>query len=461
MKHTFYGFFALVLLLAQVTPAIAQTAEPLTQKTETGSPSEDATAKDPNLQSCFDFYRFGSVPITITSRTTQIAQGGTLALNIGVQNENAYPVTDVAVYVKVFYKKDFKKSSFGPDVIDFIKVADHLTLTAGEQKTITYSYAVPPRTEPGNYQIAGYVNASERYNLAGLTFTNDIVGALFNYSVIGEAHGSVRFNNTKTVVSGVGYHAAIFSPFPDYQPTGLPVSVVIENTTDTAYQGKVHWTLYSWDALNPANKISEKEQDISVQNNSSTTLTYTVTDKAHTVYYLVGKLTAVQGKATDSIVTVRFIQSEKGTEPTPRIAFLGTSAYPSVKDKTTAFVCVHSSGVKATAQGKVVLEIVPLDPLDKILHFGGLGKKEYLGVIPGALSALSVPFRADSGNFKIRATLYQNGTVIDSVESQYGCSELGLPCSRTSYWILFAVSLLGLILAGYFLRRRKVTQAPL
>lgn len=461
MKQTLYGFFALFLLLAQGTPAIAQTTGPLTQKTETGSPSGDATAKDSKLQSCFDYYRFGSVPITITSRTTQIAQGGVLAMNISVKNENAYPIPNVAVYVKVFYKKDFKKSSFGPDVIDFIKVADHITLTAGEQKTITYSYAIAPQTEPGNYQIAGYVNASERYNLAGLTFTNDIVGALFNYSVIGESLGSARFDNTKTIVDGIGYHAAIFSPFTESQPNGVLVSTVIENTKNTPYQGKVNWTLYSWDGLNPANKISEKVQDISVQNNSSTTLTYTVTDKAHTVYYLIGRLTSTQGKDADSIVTVRYIQFEKGTEPLPRIAFLGASSYPAVKDKTTAFVCVHSSGFKASENGKVTLEVLPLDPLGRILHFKGLGRKEFSGVIPGALSALSIPLSADSGDFKIRATLYQNGVRIDSVESSYTCSELSQTCSYTSYWVLLATGILGILLAWYYLRRRRVTNAIL
>jgi hypothetical protein len=407
------------------------------------------------LQSCFQYYRFGSVPITITSETTQLTQGAQLHAKISLHNENKYPITNAAVYVKIFYKKNFDKSSFGPDVIDFVKVADNIQLPTDGHADISYTYQIPSRLEPGTYQIAGYVNASDRYNLSGLSFTNDIVGSLFNFTVIGENLGSVRFDNTKIFAGTIGYHAAIFSPKASYTDGGFPISTIINNTTNRNFTGEIHWTVYSWDSINNKNILKEDVKEVQIDAHASTTVVYTVTDKAHTVYYVLGRLTEKGSTKTESIVTVRYIQEKDELAPIPRMAFSGVTSYPIKRSTTSAFMCVHSSGSSSAGDSKVVLEAIPTDPLEWILHFGSFGKKEYHGDIPGELSAISIPFNSDTSNVLIRATLYQKGVLVDSVETSYTCSTFGTSCNTYTYWIMFVVGIIATILILLFLKRRK------
>lgn len=448
-----------MLISVAGTPAVLLAAE---IPTASSSVAESATAGTSELKTCFDYYRFGSVPVVIGSETVRVAQGGVLKLLGTVKNENTYPLDDVTVYAKVFYKKDFKKSSFGPDIVDWFVVAKGLALKPGESLPLSAVWQVPSDIKPGYYQIATYVTQHDRFNYAGLTFSNDVVGNLFNFSIAGQDLGSARFDNTKTVLNGQGFHAAIFPPRTPTQTEGVPLSAVIQNTMATPFQGVLHWTLYSWDGINDKNRIAESDEPVSIAASSSATVSYSITDTAHTVYFIEGELQQKKGGTAKSILAVRYIVSDASHPDRPRIAALGTKAYPGEKG-TELFACVHSTGTRPSDDVRLELSSRPLDPLSWILNLGNLGKVSYKGPVSGAIVALAVPMTGASNNFAMTARLYQGGQLIDEVTSTYSCKAFSNSCPIFSgaEGIALLVILVALILGGLgylFMRRFGHTQ---
>lgn len=449
MKRLPALFFTLSLILSPFA-AFAQEIP----GTSTTTPAADTSG----LETCFDYYRFGSVAVSATSETIRVAQGAQLPLQVAATNENAYPVDDATVYGKIFYKKNFNKNSYGPDVIDWFVVADHVNLKAGETKSFSYTWNVPSKLLPGDYQVATYVASHDRFNLAGLTFTNDVVGNLFNFSVIGTNTGYVRFNNTLTTINGKDFHAAAFPPRTDVSKDSVPITAVVENTTADQYHGSITWKLYSWDAANEENLISSTATDVTVAPHASTTVTYSVTDTSHTVYYLMAEVDAGKGGAK-SLLTTRYVLSKDGGADLPRIAFMGVTAYPAVQGQTKAFVCFHSTGAKPTTNVTVKLSVRPLDPLSWLMHLGSFGSQTFSGSIPTRISAISIPLSAASGNFAVTASIYQNGKRIDQVTTTYGCQDFGGRCPLVSWWMVgvvaFLIVLSGGVVAALWLRRKK------
>lgn len=385
------------------------------------APMTARVADDTSLQSCFDYYRFGSVPVMLSTDTVRLAQGSSLQITGKVINQNDYPVDDITVYGKVYYKKNFDKSSYGPDIIQAMPLAENISLKAGEEKTFTYTWLIPATLEPGNYQMASFVVSHGRFNMAGLAFSTDVVGSLLNFSVVGENFGSVRFDNTKTILNGIQFHGAIFPPKSDTPDDGVPLTATINNTSARAVIGKVHWKVYSWDNMREENLVSESTTEFSVAPSSSSTVDFKVTDAEHTVYFVVGELIPDGSEVPTSVLQMRYVQIGEGAPTLPRIGFLGVTDYPAEKDQTKAFACVHSSGDHAVPGGRVVLSVVPLDPIDRLLNSGSFGETTFTGDIPGAMSAVSLPFTAGTNNFAVRVDLYTDDKLIDSVTRVYAC----------------------------------------
>ena len=448
---------AVLLVLSVIAPQTSFAEEPVSN-TPVNTPFTSTAVNYPTLKSCFDYYRFGSVPVVMQSENGHIAQGGTLHLTGSIENQNNYPVDDVAVYAKVFYKKNFDKNSFGPDIIDMFTVVSHISLKAGEHKTLSYDWPVPANLQPGNYQVASYVASHDRFNLAGLTFSNDITGNLFNFAVVGQDVGSVRFDNTRTVFNGVGYHAAIFPPKTNVPVDGVPIVATVVNTSNQAFQGTVHWKLYSWDGINEANLIRESDSQLQVGAHATTSTQYVIKETNKTVYYVIGTLDSGKKGSPKSLLTVRYVSLTD--TPQARLAFVGGVPYPAEKG-ATAVACFHSTGSVEAKDVKVEIAVTPRDPLQWLLTLGSLGKATYTGNVPGAVSAIVAPLTAASNNYSVKATLYQNGTVVDSVTSEYSCSMYG-SCSYTSWIILLVVLIILLLLVAVLIRLKKknVTVSP-
>lgn len=409
---------------------------------------------DEAFTSCFDYYRFGSTPIIISSELSTVAQGSTVGFKGKITNENEYPLTDVAIYAKMFYRANpSAKDSFGPEVVDFFKVADGVTLKAGETQELNLTWNVPQDANLGEYQLATFVVDHDRFNMLGLSFSTDIVGGSAKFAVVGAPVGNTGFDIHKTTVGSEILHAATFAPRVEVGDEGLPITLHLVNTTPQKAEGTVTFTLYAWDTIREENIIDSSEMEISVNAGEDLPLTYIVTDDSQSVYDLLVEYTPRDANLQRSIQAIRFLNSDVQT---PRINFVGADAFPGEKD-STAFVCVHSTGTKDSQNVRVELTATSNSILDLITFRSALAKKTYEGPVHGSINALTAPFAHASDAFTVRAKVYQGDALVDDVSVVYSCSASAEGCAQPM--LLIGIALLIVILGGGWLytKRKKVS----
>ena len=451
VRGAFLAFFVVILFSA--TEVFAATELPYEPFIPKAGDAEVRPASE--LVSCFDYYRFGSTPVMIASDLKNVSQGATIAFEGSLKNENAYPLTDVAVYAKVFHKRNpGVKDSFGPDIADWFLVEDNISLGAGESHPLTTSWNVPRDAVPGEYQIVTFVLSHDRFNMSGLSFTNDIIGGNYAFKVLGTGSGNTHFDVTATRVGDQTLRAAAYAPRMTFTDGAVPIAVHLTNPSSTRFDGKVVWKLYAWDTNLEANLLESREEAVTIGPNNSLTLPYSVSEEGHSVYNLIGELIPNDASQSKSFVAIRFVTDQAAT---PRINFVGVSEFP-VVEGTTAFACIHSTGMSEAKDVRLELTATSNSILDIVLGKWTLAKRVYEGVAPGAQVALPTALSGASDSFTVRARLYQGGVLVDDVSVPY-CTPLQSSCSTTNtiWYVLGGIVILLIIIGAVALMRKKQT----
>ena len=213
------------------------------------------------LVSCFDYYRFGSTPVSITSSLTQTSQGEQISFAGEVRNDNPHPVIGASVYVKILrMRTNGAKDANGPDVVDWFTAIGPITLKAGEIAPVSFSWNVPPNARPGEYAAAVYVAASERFNTFGLSFTDDVVGSMARFLVTGSGTEPLSFDKTSIMVGDQQFRFAAFPPrVGGKEPVEVRARVV--NNSSASKRFSVTWKLYSWDGLRTDRLLDERTME--------------------------------------------------------------------------------------------------------------------------------------------------------------------------------------------------------
>jgi hypothetical protein len=376
-------------------------------------------ATSPNVKgtvNCFDYYKFGSVQVDIASTQNNINPGETLKLKGKIVNNNNYPIVDGVVYVKVFRNKSYEENAHnnGSDVVDQFFAKDQISLDANEQKDITFDWKVPSSALKGKYRLSTYFVVSKKFNLLGLSFTDDVTGNVYDFTVKG--------NNTKTVVlskdmvklDGKDYYFAAFNPKLS-KDQEVSASVELENSTDQKQDVPISWTLYSWDALDSKNIIEQKQESVAMNPREKKVLNYTIKDNKYAVYYLV-----VQAKYQDtqSILGIRFVRD--GVDQV-RINFPSLTSFPLKKSESnTLFSCVHGAGTaSAVKDNKLVLTL--LDENSKEIY-----SQTYSGDITGAMMGLKYDFapKDNYDKYTLKAELFSGNKLVDSSQAEYDCQKI-------------------------------------
>lgn len=418
------------------------------QPAESGA---DATPQ--GLSVCSAHYHFGSVPAVISTSLTNAYQSGTIGFSGTLTNENTYPVVDATVWIKILHKRT--GNSLHPDVVDFFPVLEHVTLKANESIPFSSTWKVPPDIEPGDYRAATFVTASDRFALSGLTYSDDVLGNSADFSIKGDTYGALRFNTDSIQVAGQPFTLGEFPVVVPKEVKDIEVTASLTNSTASPVKGEVTWTLYSFDGLTAENRISTKTDGFKIHPNASTTLSYSLTDTSHSVYYLRGEITSAQG--AHSSIGVRLVRE---AIQEPRLTFAGI-------DGQTAFVCVESTGASTAEKTEVTLTVTSDEwyaPILRFLDLGTVAGASYTGAVPTKPYALEAPIRGAHASYTMQAELSYLGKEVDSVTVSYSCTDLQTTCPSLIQKILtVAVPLLLLVvlILGILslLRRRRERKA--
>lgn len=408
MHRFLTSMFVASLLLVQVPLVSAQETPPEGAPPVPMIPNAATTGS----LNCFDYYSFGSVSADLQPTVGQSIPGATLTFKGEVVSKNPYPLLNGTLYVKIFKRNEatFKEGD-GNSVVDQFVVKDNIMLPANGTLPLSYEWKIPANAEGGDYYAAYFFTTSNRYNLMGLSFTDDVVGNQAPFKIQNEVDPQVAtLSKISTTLNGQDHH---FAAFPLHFAAGdtVKVETTIVNNSDQSKTLPLQFNQYAWDAMNKDNLRHTKTELVTLAAGETKTVSYDVRPQRESVVYIIA---VTQDLEVKSILNIRYVRD--GIEET-RINFPGVSAFPLSKDsEATLFACAHSTNMPIVPGNTLTLTLTDRD--GKVIH-----EYRYEGDISGAMSGFGEKFTPASNiNYTLlTATLERNGVIVEQVKTEYDC----------------------------------------
>ena len=402
MKRLLSSLFLLTLFLPY--PLLAQeTFEVPALSSESENPSGNV--------SCFDYYKFGSIQSDLETDLAETVPGANINFKGKIKNDNDYPVVNGTLFVKIFLRDEgtFKEGD-GNQVVDQFQVEGTWNIKEKGEKEVAFSWHVPENAKGGEYYLATFFNTEGRYNLSGLSFTDDVIGNSVQFKVNSQEKG-VYLDKTKTTLNGKDHHFAAY-PLHFAKDEKVDIKAVVTNPTDQTQVVQLTWEEYTWDAMRKEHLKNKKYELVEVAPNQSKEITYAVNPQNNSVSYIIATTKDQYGK---SIQGIRFVRD--GVEET-RINFPSLTKFPLKKgEANTLFACAHSTNLPKVPGN--ILTLTLRDDNQNVIH-----EYKYEGDITGSMSGWKDDFTPSKSYDKVflTATLQRNNEVVEEVTIPYDCS---------------------------------------
>lgn len=384
---------------------------------------EDITSGE--IASCFDYYEFGSIAVNLSSDFDSYDGGNTAIITGSIKNNNPYPV--VGLDIKARLVKDIPEPQpFRSDimVLDEFNIADNITLDTGASYDVSYSYLLPLNAPSGQYQIYFYAVEQKRFNLSGLSFTNDIVASRIHFDVNGTTPDHVYLDQTQIMVGDEPHDVMAFMTHHD-KNIPIPVTIPLYNSSSEDKQMNITYNLYSWDAANQANKIDTRMEQVTVPSRKDIPLSYTIPNPNIPVYYLniIAEPTNPKGDTSvfdeKSISNIRLVVDN--TSQT-RLNFVGVNQYPlKAGTEATLVTCFHNTNRLENPENSKIETVLYTTNHKELarLEFNGKTGPDITGMIQKFTPS------KDISEFIVESTLYdEKGNIVDKVEKKYSCKDI-------------------------------------
>ena len=455
-------FFVFVWYLFFVSPVLAADSP---EKANAPLAAQGEGAVD-----CFDYYRFGSVQVDLSADLEQTVPGAPMTFSGVIKNDNDYPIVDGSVYVKIFrmIKEDEQLiAKDGYPLVDQFALPNIFVLPAKGESPASFTWNVPMNAPDGDYFAAFFFQSAKRYNLLGLSFTDDVTGNQAPFTITNQESAPIVAFNKHTVTLNGKPHA--FTAFPLHFKADEDVTAEIEvvNPKNTKVAVSLDWRLYAWDGLRDDTLSDTRTEVIELKPNEKKKISYTVAPLNTSVSFLVVKM---NDGYSNSFLGIRFVRD--GVVET-RINFPSIMSYPLRSGtETTLFSCAHSTALPIVPNN--VLTLTLKDDQGATIH-----TYTYEGDITGSMMGVADSFTPtkDYANFSLTATLKRDGILVEEVTQSYRCQDIdpalcpktGFIGSADSFFdnfpkmvgivLIIALALVGIIMAlwGATKRRRGTT----
>lgn len=434
------GKLALKIILFSLIfffPILQSQAEEKTDQVENSS-KEEPQANQLTGVNCFDYYQFQSVNLEILPSINTAVPGTTFEGKILAKNKNQYPVVDGSIFLKIYkkQKEEEKKLINGDFLIDQFFVAENVSMDQDQEKSFDFKWDVPSALEPGEYYFTAYFQSSKKFNLAGLSFTDDIKGGIAVFDVIddGSFSGTVEFDKNNVKLNGEPFNfigkVKTFSSNEE-----VLIEAPIENTTAKTIDLKIETDVYYWDSLSDSNKIFNSEKkEIKIAPGKKEMVWFKVKPNKFAVNYVL-----ITAKYLDkkTILPVRF---GKNDIESARINFPGITNFPLKKgEKVEIFSCAHAVKDKNYMVSFFNLEDEAEDQVQNERNYSLqltlkdkktneiVGEFKYEGIISADMNGYKADFIPDRNldNVSLEAVLKdEKGEIVDHSEMDFNCSEI-------------------------------------
>lgn len=375
-------------------------------------------------ESCFNYYKFGSVDIDIKSEIHSVIPGVPVTFTALIINNYEYPVIDGSLHLKIFRRQDsdIDRRINGDHLIDQITILEDINLDSGKEKSFIFRWTPQDYLPSGEYYIASFFTTADRYNLLGKLFTDDIIGSKTEFDVVGESK-LLYFDKNNIEVAGEEYRF-IGAPKLVDSTSPINITVPIVNDTETKKTVSVVWTVYKWDSLRKENLVETDVQKVTIDAGSNKDIFYSVTDTSYPIYLVVPQL--ISGE-TLSTLNIRF--KREGID-LPRINFPAVTQYPLVGDEeVTLFSCLQNIGGSSQIDD-TSLTLSLLDKNGREIHTYRYDRGVTSNIM--AVKDVFTPSR-DFASFSLLASLSFKGEIVEEVKIDYKCEKLDPSLCSTSF----------------------------
>ncbi len=367
--------------------------------------------------SCFDHYHFGSVKVDLSAALKQTVSGAPMSFFGVIKNENSYPIVNGSVYVKIFRTSNEDDALIAKDgytLVDQFSLPEIFNIAANGEKPAAFDWHVPANAEGGEYYAAFFFQSAKRYNLLGLSFTDDVIGNVAPFLVTNQsAEKLVTLDKHSVTLNGKSHAFARF-PMHFAQKETVIAKIPIKNPKKESSVVSLEWKLYSWDALREETLGDIRTEVIELKSGEVRNVEYTVPPTGSSVAYLVLKM---NDGTSNSFLNIRFIRD--GISET-RINFPSVETYPlEAGRKVSIFSCVHSTNFPVISDN--VLTLTLKDTEGNIIH-----SYTYEGDVTGDMMGVTDTFTPEKtyATFDLIATLTRSGQVMEEVTQHYNCQQI-------------------------------------
>lgn len=378
--------------------------------------SAEGSVIDPNINSCSDYFKLGSVDLQLDSNISNLVSGTQYPFTVDLRNDNGYPVVDGAVYIKIVRAVEDERLRFenGDHVIDNFYITQDITLGAFEEKSINAVWNIPNMLPSGDYYIDAFFVVGGRIPQLGTPNSDSSIGGILEFTVKGEVE-SIYIDKNKITLNDKIYR------FRD-RNTSVSESnevifrVPIVNETDVIRDISLSLDLYANSTLDEENKLSSEIRKISIAPNSTETIVYKTDNIDYPIYYFKPTIRTANGNIV-STANVFFTHREAFGS---LIDFVSIKNYPLVSgEESAAFVCLHNSGSNEFAKDTKIIVSV-LDKNEKELY-----SYMYNEGFERPTRAISSNFvlKRNISNFTVKAIVMSDGNIVDEVITTYDCND--------------------------------------
>jgi hypothetical protein len=418
---------------------------------------------------CFDYYKYNSVQAIVEPTLQQTVPGAKMNFVGKVVNENEYPVVDVQIYAKVFYEKQKSPELMvrnGYPLVDRFLVVDDLEIPARGERSIEFSWQVPPMSPAGEYGVTTYVLNADRYSLSGLFFTDDVQGGVAKFNVLSdeELPERVVFDKNSATINGKGYY---FAELPQYfgRDETVRLEAKLVNPRSETVTVPLRWRISDWSEITKETLRDERAELITLRPNESRAVRIDVPPYDTAVTNVMAE---IDDNGSKSILGFRYVRDDVIDM---RLNFPSILKYPlRAGEQNGFFTCAHSTNYPYIDDTKLTL--VLRDDMGNVLD-----TFQYGGLLTTGMPGWKKDFTPEvtMTEFSLTGKLEKGGRVYDEVTQVYRCSDIdpslcepadsgevaGAGTKRISLavLVLLAASLIMIGLTVAFrLRRRNVTQ---
>ena len=460
----FVGLFISVAfaspIFAQELPKKSAQFQPVPSLPLTPSQSELIHANTPGAVSCSDYYSSDSVQVDVAPYFTTLYPTDVLQFGGILKNNNPYPVVDGQIWMKIFKNEkvnDELLKENGYPLIDFVLIKDHVVIPAQSEIPLEFQWTVPKDMESGDYVSAFYFTTAHRYNLLGLTSTDNVTGNKASFTVNRVTpRTSVVFEKNTVHLNDV--HNSFALPSRHFKRDEVVTAyATLMNNSENDRAVELTWTTYKWDGLLEVFKHSTETKKLVIGSGERIEESYQTPTLDTSVTFVIA---TVRDGDAQSMLNIRYVRDDILEA---RINFPSIMKYPlTAGQPVDMFSCVHSTNLPVVSDNSLILTLK--DEAGTTLY-----TYTYNGDITDGMMAVKDTFTPDKtlGTFALTASLVRNGITVEEITTWYRCEELDpSQCikkpsviffdNRMNILFLSGITTVSLLILYIFIRKSRI-----